>query len=251
LDETLEIIYRDEHLVAINKPSGLLTHRSLIDKTETRFAIQILRDQIGAYVYPLHRLDKPTSGVLLFALSKEVARTMSEQMQAKGFEKEYLAIVRGYTEPSGEIDYALKEVLDKMTDAKAKEDKAAQSALTFYETISQVELPFEVGRYPTARYSFVRLRPKTGRKHQLRRHMKHLLHPIVGDTNYGRGEHNRFFREQFGIQRLLLHAYELKFTHPVSGKAVGLRAKLDLQFLDLIAELGLENGAQTAHSAVF
>jgi tRNA pseudouridine65 synthase len=172
-------------------------------------------------------------------------------MQAKGFEKEYLAIVRGYTEPSGEIDYALKEVLDKMTDAKAKEDKAAQSALTFYETISQVELPFEVGRYPTARYSFVRLRPKTGRKHQLRRHMKHLLHPIVGDTNYGRGEHNRFFREQFGIQRLLLHAYELKFTHPVSGKAVGLRAKLDLQFLDLIAELGLENGAQTAHSAVF
>ena len=250
MDERLEIIYRDEHLVAINKPSGLLTHRSLIDKTETRFAIQILRDQIGAYVYPLHRLDKPTSGVLLFALSKEVARSMSEQMQAKGFEKEYLAIVRGYTEPGGEIDYALKEVLDKMTDAKAKEDKEAQSALTFYETIAQVELPFSVGRYPTARYSFVRLRPKTGRKHQLRRHMKHILHPIVGDTNYGRGEHNRFFREQFGMQRLLLHAYELRFTHPVSGEELRLRAKMDPLFLKLLAALGMECGRDLQRSSV-
>lgn len=250
MDERLEIIYRDEHLVAINKPSGLLTHRSLIDKTETRFAIQILRDQIGAYVYPLHRLDKPTSGVLLFALSKEVARSMSEQMQAKGFEKEYLAIVRGYTEPGGEIDYALKEVLDKMTDAKAKEDKEAQSALTFYETIAQAELPFAVGRYPTARYSFVRLRPKTGRKHQLRRHMKHILHPIVGDTNYGRGEHNRFFREQFGMQRLLLHAYELRFTHPVSGEELRLRAKMDPLFLKLLAALGMECGRDLQRSSV-
>ena len=135
--EELEIIYQDEHIVAINKPSGLLVHRSLIDKRETRFAIQILRDQIGQYVYPVHRLDKPTSGVLLFALSKEVARVLSEQIVAHGFTKEYLAIVRGYIEESGIIDYPLKEVLDKMTDGKAKQDKPAQSAVTNFEKIDQ------------------------------------------------------------------------------------------------------------------
>ena len=236
--ETLEIIYQDEHIVAINKPSNLLVHRSWIDKEETRFAIQILRDQIDQYVYPVHRLDKPTSGVLLFALSKEVARAISEQMQERAFKKEYIAIVRGYTEQSGEIDYALKEVLDKMTDAKAKTDKEAQSAITSYETISQVELPFAVGRYETTRYSLVRLRPQTGRKHQLRRHMKHLLHPIVGDTKYGRGEHNRFFREQFDAHRLLLHARDLTFTHPVLNKEVTFTAGMDELFLELLAKLG-------------
>jgi tRNA pseudouridine65 synthase len=182
--------------------------------------------------------------VLLFALSKEVARAISEQMQERAFKKEYIAIVRGYMPQSGEIDYALKEVLDKMTDAKAQTDKEAQSALTGYETISQVELPFAVGRYETTRYSLVSLRPRTGRKHQLRRHMKHLLHPIVGDTKYGRGEHNRFFREQFDAHRLLLHARELTFVHPVLNKEVTLRAKVDAVFLNLFVQLGFasENG---------
>lgn len=246
--ETLEIIYKDEYIVAINKPSNLLVHRSWIDKDETRFAIQILRDQIGQYVYPVHRLDKPTSGVLLFALSKEVARAVSEQMQERAFIKEYMAIVRGYTEDSGEIDYALKEVLDKMTDAKAQMDKEAQSAITSYEKISQVELPFAVGRYETTRYSLVTLRPQTGRKHQLRRHMKHLLHPIVGDTKYGRGEHNRFFREQFDAHRLLLHAHKLTFVHPVLHKEMTLNAGLDEVFLDLFSQLGFTVKEDDRHS---
>jgi len=238
--EELEIIYQDEYLVAINKPTDLLVHRSWIDKDETRFAIQMLRDQIGRYVYPVHRLDKPTSGVLLFALTKEIARALSEQMQANAFKKQYLALVRGYTEESGLIDYALKELLDKMTDAKAREDKAAQEAVTAYEKIGQVELPFEVGRYNTARYSLLKLNPQTGRKHQLRRHMKHILHPIVGDTKYGRGEHNRFFREQFNAHRLLLHANALTFTHPVLNRELTLTAGMDAVFLDLIGEMGLD-----------
>lgn len=236
----LEIIYQDEYLVAINKPSNLLVHRSWIDKDETRFAIQMLRDQIGQYVYPLHRLDKPTSGVLIFALSKEVARAVSEQMQEKGFKKEYLAIVRGYAQENGTIDYALKEVLDKMTDAKARTDKEAQSAVTFYEKLAQVELPFEVGRYKTTRYSLLKLRPQTGRKHQLRRHMKHILHPIVGDTKYGRGEHNRFFREEFDSRRLLLHAYELRLIHPVLNKELRLRARVEGSLLEVIEKLGFD-----------
>lgn len=235
--EHLEIIYHDEHIVAINKPANLLVHRSWIDKDETRFAIQMLRDQIGRYVYPVHRLDKPTSGVLLFALSKETARALSEQMQAGLFKKEYLAVVRGYTDQSGEIDYALKEVLDKMTDAKARKDKEAQEALTRYEKISQVELPFAVGRYPTSRYSLLRLKPQTGRKHQLRRHMKHILHPIVGDTKYGRGEHNRFFREQFDCHRLLLHASRLSIVHPVTQQEIVLSAEIDEVFKSVVKEL--------------
>jgi len=236
--ELLEIIYQDEYIVAINKPSNLLVHRSWIDKDETRFAIQILRDQIGQYVYPVHRLDKPTSGVLLFALSKEVARTLSEQMQDGLFKKEYLAVVRGYTDECGEIDYALKEVLDKMTDSKARQDKEAQEAVTLYEKLHEVELPFSVGRYETTRYSLLRLKPQTGRKHQLRRHMKHILHPIVGDTKYGRGEHNRFFREQFNCHRLLLHASSLSIIHPVSGEKMILEASLDETFSQVCHELG-------------
>ena len=236
-EERLEIIYQDEYIVAINKPSNLLVHRSWIDKDETRFAIQMLRDQIGQYVYPVHRLDKPTSGVLLFALSKEMARALSEQMQEGVFKKEYLAVVRGYTDESGEIDYALKEVLDKMTDSKARRDKEAQEAITSYEKLAQVELPFRVGRYETSRYSFLRLKPQTGRKHQLRRHMKHILHPIVGDTKYGRGEHNRFFREQYECHRLLLHASALSILHPVTKEELVLEGGLDEVFQRVIKEL--------------
>jgi len=236
--ERLEIIYQDDYIVAINKPSNLLVHRSWIDKDETRFAIQMLRDQIGQYVYPVHRLDKPTSGVLLFALDKETARTLSQQMQDGDFKKEYLAVVRGYAEDNGEIDYALKEVLDKMTDAKARTDKEAQEAVTFYEKLGQVELPFSVGRYETSRYSLLRLKPQTGRKHQLRRHMKHILHPIVGDTKYGRGEHNRFFRQQYNCHRLLLHASALSLVHPVMKTELILKAGLDEVFEKTIKAMG-------------
>lgn len=237
-EKVFEIIYQDEYMVAINKPSNLLVHRSWIDKDETRFAIQILRDQIGQYVYPVHRLDKPTSGLLLFALNKDTARALSEQMQERVFKKEYLAIVRGYADESGEIDYALKEVHDKMTDAKARTDKNAQEAVSAYERLGKVELPFAVGRYDTTRYSFLRLQPHTGRKHQLRRHMKHILHPIVGDTKYGRGEHNRFFREKFESHRLLLHASSLSLKHPVTKQELSMKAKLEGVFAELIDLFG-------------
>lgn len=198
----------------------------------------ILREQLGQYVYPVHRLDKPTSGVLLFALSSEVARALSEQIRERDFEKNYLAVVRGYIEEIGEIDYPLKELLDKMTDKHANKNKAAQSAITSFKKLAEIELPYAVGPYPTTRYSLVRLSPKTGRKHQLRRHMKHLLHPIVGDTKYGRGEHNRFFRSQYNIHRLLLHAYELRFIHPILKQEIYLKASLDTSCLFLMQEFG-------------
>ena len=226
----LEILYQDAHIVAINKPSGLLVHKSPIDKKETAFALQMVRDQIGQWVYPIHRLDKPTSGVLIFALSSEVAKLLSEQFREHSIQKEYLAVVRGYTEKSELIDYDLKVILDKKADKDRSQNKEPQEAQTYYECLETVELPYAVSRYPVARYSLLRLLPKTGRKHQLRRHMKHILHPIVGDTKYGRNEHNNLFREKFDSHRLLLHASKLTFRHPISNEALCLEAGVDEVF---------------------
>ena len=236
----LEILYQDEYLVAVNKPSGLLVHKSPIDKHETQFALQMLRDQIGKYVYPIHRLDKPTSGVLLFALSAEMAQTMSLLFRSSQVHKEYIAIVRGYTEDISLIDYPLKQMLDTKAQKLKGITKEIQEAQTKFQRLATVELPFPVSRYPVARYSLVKLFPKTGRKHQLRRHMKHILHPIVGDTKYGRGEHNRFFREQFGCHRLLLHASQLELVHPVKQKELILKAGLDEVFTHVLKECKFE-----------
>ena len=230
----LEILYQDEYLVAINKPSGLLVHKSPIDKRETEFALQLVRDQIGQYVYPVHRLDKPTSGVLVFALSSEVARSISEQLMAGEIEKEYRAVVRGYTADEDLIDYDLSVILDKKADKDRRDNKAPQSAQTYYQRLHTMELPYPVSRYPAARYSLVKLLPKTGRKHQLRRHMKHIFHPIVGDTRYGRSEHNNLFREKYNCHRLLLHANRLSFEHPVSKEPLKIEAGVDDVFLRIL-----------------
>ena len=226
----LEILYQDEHLIAINKPSGLLVHKSPIDKRETLFALQLVRDQIGQWVYPIHRLDKPTSGVLIFALNSEVARMLSEDFKAHQIHKEYIAVVRGYTPQEALIDYDLKVLLDKKADKDRSDNKAPQEARTQYHRLATVELPYAVSRYPVARYSLVRLLPQTGRKHQLRRHLKHIFHPIVGDTKYGRGEHNQLFREKFGSHRLLLHASKVTFSHPITGEEMMIEAGVDEVF---------------------
>lgn len=226
-DELLEVLYRDSYLVAVNKPSGLLVHRSPIDKNETQFALQTVRDQIGQYVYPIHRLDKPTSGVLLFALSAEVAKQMSLLFRNNEVQKEYIAIVRGYTEEKASIDYPLKQMLDTKEQKQLGITKEAQDAQTAYERLATIELPYAVSRYPVARYSLVKLFPHTGRKHQLRRHMKHIFHPIVGDTKHGRGEHNKLFREKFGCHRLLLHSCRITFVHPVSQEKLVIEAAID------------------------
>lgn len=226
-EDELEIVYKDQYFIAINKPSGLLVHRSPIDRHETRFAVQMLRDQIGQYVYPLHRLDKPTSGVLFFALDKYSANLVSEAFKNNTVEKTYIAAVRGYTDDDGIVDHALKEKLDKIADKDSRQDKEAQEALTHYKTLSRAELDFSVGRYDKVRYSLVELKPKTGRKHQIRRHMKHISHHLLGDTKYGRGEHNKLIRAEFNCHRMLLHASELKLHHPYLNKEIVIKANLD------------------------
>lgn len=236
MDESLEILYQDEYLVAVNKPAGLLVHRSPIDRRETRFLLQLLRDQLGRRVYPIHRLDKPTSGVLVFGLSSEAANRTAEAFAGRQVSKKYLAVLRGYSAEQGTIDYPLRDEPDQRA-AKAPPAEA-RAARTDFRRLATAELPFPVGRYPTCRYSLVEARPLSGRRHQLRRHFKHLSHPIVGDTTHGNGPHNRFFRQQFGCHRLLLAATELALIHPYSGLPLTVQAPLADDFCTLLTSLG-------------
>ncbi len=227
LDTPLTILYQDTYLVVVDKPSGMLVHRSFLDKHETVFAMQTLRDMLGQHVFPVHRLDRPTSGVLVFALSSEVARLLGQQQEQHLWRKYYLAVVRGFLPEAGVLDYPLKEELDKIADKFSRDDKAPQQAVTYYQPLQQIELPIPVSKYPAARYSLVALQPVTGRKHQLRRHLAHLRYPIVGDTSHGDGKHNALFKQHFNCRRLLLIAKQLHVPHPISGETLSFSAGLN------------------------
>lgn len=261
----LTILYQDDYLVAVDKPSGLFVHRSFMDKDEIYFALQLVRDQIGKYVYPVHRLDRPTSGVLLFALTKEIAQKMNaafatksnsanngsevleieemdelEQSVEASLTKTYYALVRGHlpitTQPEL-IDHPLKEKLDKLGDKNVSRDKAPQSAQTYYQVIKQASLPIALGKFDSVRYSLVKLEPITGRRHQIRRHLSHLRHPILGDINYGDNKQNPFFIDHFGFKRLMLIAKSLSFIHPVTEQQVTINAEFDQQWLHVFKAL--------------
>jgi len=245
--ETLPILFQDEHFVAVNKPSGLLVHRSMVDRHETRFALQIVRDQIGQYVYPLHRLDKPTSGVLLFALSPEAAERAGSLFSGHHIHKTYHCITRGFTPDSGSIDHPLKEKHDRKTDRRARRDKPAQEALTHYRRLATIALPYSVDRYPEVRYSLVEATPVTGRKHQSRRHMKHSAHPLIGDAKHGKGNHNRFFAEQFDCSRLLLACTRMTLEHPFTQQPLQLAAPLDHDFWQVLEQFQWQNLLSELH----
>jgi tRNA pseudouridine65 synthase len=233
----LELLFRDERIAAFCKPCNLLVHRSWIDRHETRFALQLARDLLGRRVYPVHRLDKPTSGVLLFALNPADAALLTAAFTAGAVTKSYLAVVRGITPANGVIDYPLLEEQDRR-DPYRQEGKEPQSAVTTYRRLAEVELPVAVGRYPTSRYSLVQASPLTGRRNQIRRHCKHIFHPVIGDVDYGEGRHNRFFREALHCRRLLLHAAELTFPHPADGQPVTVTASLDSLFRGVLERFG-------------
>ncbi|MDO4434142.1 MAG: tRNA pseudouridine(65) synthase TruC [Alysiella sp.] len=224
----IEILYQNSDLLLVNKPAGMLVHHSWLDKHETIFLMQTLRNQIGQHVYPVHRLDRPTSGVMLFALNAQTARFLTQQFENREIIKTYHAIVRGWTADSGSIDYPLQEEHDKIADAFASKDKQAQSALTDYHTLQRTELPFSVDkRFTTSRYSLVEITPHTGRKHQIRRHLKHIFHPIIGDTTHGDLKQNKAIRELCGNTRLLLHAQSLTFRLPETNENITVCAPYD------------------------
>ncbi|MBL8446320.1 MAG: pseudouridylate synthase [Zoogloeaceae bacterium] len=232
----LPILYRDDRLVAVHKPAGLLVHRTDLDRHETRFAVQMLRDQLGLKVWPAHRLDRGTSGVLIFALDSEIAGRLGRQFEDGSVHKEYLAVVRGHPPAAGTIDHPLARRPDDREVAPG--GTGAQAAITHYQRLATTELPVAVDRYPSSRYALIALQPVTGRRHQLRRHLKHLSHPIIGDATYGKGRHNRFFASHLGCPRLLLACTRLALRHPEDGRALDLRALPDVDFLSAIHALG-------------
>ncbi len=234
----IEILFEDDDVVAIHKPAGLLVHRSYLARRERFFAMQLTRDKVGCHVFPVHRLDRPTSGVLLFAKSSEMANKLCAQFEAKTVDKHYLAIVRGNMNDGGTLDYALKVELDDHGDKDVDPNKAAQDAVTRYQPLINAEIPYPSGRYATSRYAFIKLTPHTGRKHQLRRHMAHLRHPIVGDTTHGDGKQNKFFREHFAMNRLWLIAKHLSFDHPRSGERITIETELEREWFTLFEAFG-------------
>jgi tRNA pseudouridine65 synthase len=215
----LPVLYRDVHLLAIGKPAGLAVHRGVArDRT---FALQIVRGQAGRHVHAVHRLDRATSGVLLFALDPETARRMQERFAAGAVEKRYLALVRGIPPEEGVIDHPIPSDLEG----------PRVPAVTAFRRLATFE-----------RYALVEARPRTGRRHQIRRHFKHISHPLIGDVRYGKGEHNRLFRERFGLHRMALHALEVAFEHPETGEALRIAAPVPEDLAGPLRAMGMVPG---------
>lgn len=212
------IVYQDDALVAIEKPAGLAVHRGWA--RDSHYALTLVRDFVGRYVYPVHRLDSATSGVLVFALDPEAARRLREQFDAGRVDKRYLALVRGIPPASGIIDHPVKKAL--------RGTGERLPAVTEYRRLATFE-----------RFAWMEARPKTGRLHQVRRHFKHLSHPLVGDVRYGKGEINRMFRQRFGLHRLALHAAEIGLEHPRDGAPLRLVAELPDDLAGPLRAMGL------------
>lgn len=227
----LSVLYHDPHIVAVHKPAGLLVHKSDIARGQDEsYAMQMVRDQIGQYVYTLHRIDRPTSGILLFALDEPSARTLKQHFTDQLIKKEYLAIVRGWPAEKITVDSPLrpadygKKFAKKKPSARIKESKPA---ITHVERLGRSIIQHPVGRYPTARYALLKVAPKTGRTHQIRRHLAHLRYPIVGDKRYGDRHHNRFYIETLGLPGLFLLARSISFEHPITQKPITITTQLD------------------------
>lgn len=201
-------------------------HRTGISEDRV-FVLQLLRDQIGQHIYPVHRLDRATSGVLLFAKTPEIASLIGQQFMVQAIEKTYFAIVRGYMPADILVDNPVKN-----------ENRVAYDAVTHFTCLAQSELPLAINRYPTSRYSFVKVQPKTGRWHQIRLHCSHLRHPIIGDKRHGDNKHNNFLRGYLEQDRLLLHAHELIFQLPNFQK-ITLHAPMSGEFLQALEKLEL------------
>lgn len=226
----LDILYQDDALIAVNKPANLAVHRSKMVGNAEAFLIDLLREQLGDSMYLAHRLDRATSGVLLAARSKEVAAALGEQFMARAVHKQYLVVVRGWPEPAeGTIDYPLPG---------SRETGPRHEARTCYRRLATVEVPIALGRYPQQRYALLLAEPETGRFRQIRKHLAHLHHPVIGDCQHGRGDHNRLYKQHFGCHRMLLHAWRLRFAHPVTAAAMEIEAPLDATFADLLERFG-------------
>lgn len=228
----IDIVFEDETLLAVNKPAGLLVHRSKIAADENDCLVDRLRACVKSDLFLIHRLDRATSGVVLLAKSREVAGALGKQFMARNVEKRYLAVVRGWPESEGIIDYPLPDV---------RENPPRKSALTNWRVLATCTVAIELGKYPEQRYALVEASPQTGRYRQIRKHFHHISHHIVGDTSHGRGDHNRLWRMHFGMHRLLLHAWKLGLRHPTDDSKLEFVAPVDETWMRVIERFGWQN----------
>ena len=235
-----KVLHQDEHLVAIDKPPGFHVHQPEFPRRRVPDAVVCLtnlRDQLGSYLYPVHRLDVATEGVLVFALRKDAASSLCRQFQGGEIRKTYFALVRGWTDDQGAIDVPLE--LDSTG--------VSVESLTRYRTHGRIEIDEAVGkRHASARYSFVEAAPETGRYHQVRRHFARLSHPLVGDCVHGDSHHNRFFRERLELPGLWLKAKRIEFAHPASGMPVIIDCAWGERWTKLFSRLGIGPQVSTA-----
>jgi len=222
----IPVLYRDEFLAVVDKPAGLMVHDSALARGETDFAADRLREQFGRPIFLVHRLDRATSGCLLLAFDRETASVLGKTLMSHAFEKAYLAVCRGWpAEPIFEVDHPLDG-------GPGKPQK--KPAITRFERLASCELDLPSSGFPTSRYALLRAWPQTGRFRQIRRHLKHLSHHLIGDTSHGDGRHNRAFR-MMGIHRMLLHAERLRFPHPATGVPLDALAPPDAEFAKALA----------------
>jgi tRNA pseudouridine65 synthase len=226
----IEVLYQDDAVLAVNKPANLAVHRSTFVGPADAFLVDLLREQVGDNVYLAHRLDRATSGVLLVARSKEVAAALGEQFMQRTVHKQYLVVVRGWPEPAeGVVDYPLPG---------SRETGPRREARTHYRRLATIEVPIALGRYPQQRYALLQAEPESGRFRQIRKHLAHIHHPVIGDCQHGRSDHNRLYKQHFGCHRMLLHAWRLRFAHPVTGTAMEIGAPLDDAYGALLERFG-------------
>lgn len=229
----LEILFEDDDLVAVNKPANLAVHRSAFVGPDDAFLIDLLREQVDGRLHLAHRLDRATSGVLLVARSPEMAAQLGEQFMGRSVRKRYLTVCRGWPEPEAAcIDYPLPG---------SRETGPRREAQTDYRRLATVEVDIPLGRYEKQRYALAAAEPLTGRFRQIRKHFAHIHHPIVGDSQHGRGDHNRLFKIHFASHRMLLHAATLDFTHPRDGRAMRIEAGLDATWSRLLETFGWQH----------
>lgn len=219
----IPLLYCDDAVVVVAKPTRMAVHRGWA--AEGPFAMMLVRDQLESWVFPVHRLDAATSGVLLFGRSSEHAAVLCAQFAARTVEKRYLALTRGVTAASGVIDHPMANEPRKRDRPDDAEYKPAVTRFTRRWVFRD-------------RYSWLEARPETGRPHQIRRHFKHISHPLIGDVRYGKGDHNRLFRREFGLHRLALHAASLGFDHPVTGERLTIEAPLPTDLLEPLTAMG-------------
>lgn len=238
----MKILFQDDFFVAVDKPAGLLVHPTRLDRYDPRNLVDELSDELNIRPRVIHRLDKAVSGVILFALSSEAAAAGAELFRENRVGKTYIALTRGFTKPEGEINHALDSVEDYNADRGKISSGVRREAKTTYRRLATAEIPVKISRYETSRYSLLEVSPHTGRTHQIRRHLKQIRNPIIGDTKYGDHHHNRYFRERWELQYLLLRSVKLECAHPFTGDPLIISAPIGPRLREILDELGLTSG---------